>query len=46
MTGVSKLDRIKIDFEQGTTKITEVLQKMREKKLNWFGHGVRRDACF
>ena len=43
MTGVTKLDRIRNDFVRGTTKVTEVSRKIQEKRLNWFGHVMRKD---
>ena len=43
MTGITRLDRIRNDLVRGTTKVTEVSKKIQEKRLNWFGHVMRRN---
>ena len=43
MCGVTKRDRIKNDFIRGTVKVTEISKKLQERRLQWFGHVMRRE---
>ena len=38
MSGVTKLDRIKIETIIGTAKIGEMSKKVQESRLTWYGH--------
>ncbi|XP_068245393.1 uncharacterized protein [Palaemon carinicauda] len=42
MTGTTRLDKVRNNLVRGTTKVTEVSNKILEKRLHWFEH-VRRD---
>jgi len=42
--GVTKLDRIRNDLIRGTSKVSCLGVKMREARLRWFGHVLRRDC--
>ena len=46
MCGVTRRDRIKNDLIRGTTKVTEVSKKLQERRLQWFGHVMRREDEF
>ena len=41
--GVTRLDRIRNAYIRGTAHVGRFEQKLREVKLRWFGHGLRRD---
>ena len=43
MCGVTRLDRIKNDYIRGTVKVAEVTKKMQERRLQWYGHVMRRE---
>ena len=38
MCGVTKMDRIR-----GTTKVGEISKKVQERRLEWYGHVMRRE---
>ena len=41
--GVTRLDRIRNDYIRGTFKVTQIQDKMRESRLRWYGHVMRRN---
>ena len=43
MCGVTKRDRIKNDYIRGTVKVKEISKKLQERRLQWFGHVMRRE---
>ena len=43
MCGVTRRDRIRNDLIRGTTKVTEVSKKLQERRLQWYGHVMRKD---
>ena len=43
MCGVTRLDRIKNDYIRDTVKVAEVTKKMQERRLQWYGHVMRRE---
>ena len=43
MSGVAKLDRIRNERIRGTTKVGEISKKVRENRLKWYGHVLRRE---
>ena len=43
MSGVTKLDRNRNERIRGTTKVGEMLKKVQESRLKWYGHVLRRD---
>ena len=43
MCGVTKLDKIRNERIRGTTKVTEASKKLQEKRLQWYGHVMRRE---
>ena len=46
MCGVTKRDRIRNNLIRGTVKVTEVSKKLQERRLQWFGHVMRRGDDF
>ena len=44
MNGVTKLDRIRNERIRGTSKVGEISKKVRESRLKWYGHVLRRDG--
>ena len=42
MSGVTKLDRIRIEIIIGTSKVGEISKKVQESMLKWYGHVLRR----
>ena len=42
MNGVTKLDRIRNERIRGTKKMGEISKKVRESRLKWYGHVLRR----
>ena len=48
MGGVTRRDRIRNDYIRGTVKVVEVSKKIQQKRLQWYGHVMRREddhAC-
>ena len=43
MCGVTRKDRIRNEKIRGTVKVGEISKKMQERRLNWYGHVMRRD---
>ena len=43
MSGVTKLDRISSEIIRGTTKVEEIIKKVQESRLKWYGHVLRRE---
>ena len=43
MCGVTKMDRIRNERIRGTTKVVEVSKKAQERRLQWYGHVMRRE---
>ena len=43
MCGATRRDRIKNDYIRGTVKVAEVTKKMQERRLQWFGHVMRKE---
>ncbi|XP_066941095.1 uncharacterized protein [Macrobrachium rosenbergii] len=43
MCRVAKMDRIKNERIRGTTKVVELSKKAQERRLQWYGHVMRRD---
>ena len=44
--GVTKMDRIRNDRIRRTIKVTEISKKVQEKRLQWYGHVMRRDEDY
>ena len=44
--GVTRLDRIKNEFIRGTAHVGKFREKVREARLRWFGHVLRRDRGY
>ena len=44
--GVKKLDRIKNERIKGTIKVTEISKKVQERRLQWYGHVMRKDEDY
>ncbi len=42
MCGVTRKDKIRNEYIRGTVKVTEVSAKMQERRINWYGHVIRR----
>ena len=43
MSGVTKLDRIRNERIRGMTKVGEISKKVKESRLKWYGHVLRRE---
>jgi nonsense-mediated mRNA decay protein 3 len=43
MSGVSREDRIKNEYVRGSIGVASILDKMRDNRLRWFGHVMRRE---
>ena len=43
MCGVTKLDKIRNERIRGTTKVREITKKVQERRLKWYGQGMRRE---
>ena len=46
MCGVTKLDKIRNERITGTTKVGEITNKVQERILKWYGHGMRREEHY
>lgn len=42
MCGVTRRDRVRNERVRGTTKVTEISKKIQERRLQWYGHLLRR----
>ena len=42
MSGVAKLERIRIERIRETTKVGQISKKVQETRLKWCGHVLRR----
>ena len=43
MSGVTLKDKIRNEYIRGTLKVGELSGKMQERRLNWFGHILRKE---
>ena len=41
--GMTRKDKIKNEYTMGTVKVERLGMKMREGRLRWYGHVMRRD---
>ena len=41
--GVTKKDKIRKEYIRSTNKVERLGMKMREGRLRWYGHDMRRD---
>ena len=46
MCGVTRKDKIRNELIRGTVKVAEISSKMQERRLNWYGHVMRRDENY
>ena len=46
MVGITRRDKIRNELVRGTVKVTEVSRKVQEKRLQWYGHIMRRDGDY
>ena len=44
MCGVTRKDKIRNEHIRGTTSVAQASKKITERKLNWYGHVMRRDG--
>ena len=44
--GVTRKDRIRNEYIRGTVKVERLGMKMREGRLRWYGHVMRRDQKY
>ena len=45
-TGVTRKDKIKNKYIRGTVKVKRLEMKVREARLRWYGHVMRRDQDY
>ena len=43
MCGVTRKDKIRNEHIRGTTRVAQASKKITERRLNWYGHVMRRD---
>ena len=43
MSGVTKLDKIRNEIIRGTKKVGEISNNVKESRLKWYGHALRRE---
>ena len=43
MCGVTRRDKIRNEYIRGTVKVVEVSKKIQQRRLQWFGHVMRRE---
>ena len=41
--GVTRMDRVRNERIRGTIKVTEISKKIQERRLQWYGHVMRRE---
>lgn len=41
--GVTRMDKIRNEYVRGTFKVAQIHEKLRENRLRWYGHVMRRD---
>ena len=41
--GVTRKDKIRNEYIRGTVKVEQLKMRMREGRLRWYGHVMRRD---
>ena len=41
--GVTRKDKIRNEYIRGTVKVEQFGMKMRENRMRWYGHVMRRD---
>ena len=44
MCGVTRKDKIRNEHIRGTTRVAQASKKITERRLNWYGHAMRRDG--
>ena len=44
MCGVTRKDKIRNEHIRGTTRVAQASKKITERRLNWYGHVIRRDG--
>ena len=44
--GVTKKDKIRNEYIRGTVKVERLGMKMKESRLRWYGHVMRRDQKY
>ena len=44
MCGVTRKDKIRNEHIRGTTRVAQASKKITERRLNWYGHVMRRDG--
>jgi hypothetical protein len=44
MSELTRLDRIKNEYMRGSVGLALIVDKMRENRLKWFGHMVKREG--
>ena len=43
MSGVTREDKIRNEYIRGSIGVASIVDKMRENRLRWFGHVLRRE---
>ena len=42
MCGVTRLDKIRNEKIRGSTEVGEISKKVQERRMQWYGHVMRR----
>ena len=42
--GITRQDRVRNDYVRGSLKVAPISMKVKETRLRWFGHVMRREA--
>ena len=46
MCGVTRMDKVRNEYLRGSLKVAHVTEKLRGRRLRWYGHVMRRDESY
>ncbi|XP_063383454.1 uncharacterized protein LOC134669431 [Cydia fagiglandana] len=44
--GVTRLDKVRNEYVRGSFKVAPIAEKVKEGRLRWYGHVMRRDDSY